>query len=145
MSRKVGDFLNISKHDSKMVLKNIFVYSIKYIINIIFIWQMIILTVISYMARDMSDIISIFKIAFFPFILLCVHMLGYKFLKINTNRIMAWLYIFILTILQICISFDIIESVLINSSVNLYKIIYDLMLLIFANVFICIESFSVKG
>ena len=105
---------------------------------------MILLTAIVYIAKDMSDINSIFRIAIFPFVLLVVHIIGCKFLKINMNRVVLWIYLFILIILQLIVSFNIINCILESNSISLYLIIYDLIVLIFINIFICLEVLMVK-
>lgn len=126
------------------LFKNFSIYTIKYILNSVFVLEMILLTAIVYIAKDMSDINSIFRIAIFPFVLLVVHIIGYKFLKINMNRVVLWIYLFILIILQLIVSFNIINCILESNSISLYLIIYDLIVLIFINIFICLEVLMVK-
>lgn len=92
------------------LFKNFSIYTIKYILNSVFVLEMILLTAIVYIAKDMSDINSIFRIAIFPFVLLVVHIIGCKFLKINMNRVVLWIYLFILIILQLIVSFNIINA-----------------------------------
>ena len=77
-------------------------------------------------------------------VLLVVHIIGCKFLKINMNRVVLWIYLFILIILQLIVSFNIINCILESNSISLYLIIYDLIVLIFINIFICLEVLMVK-
>ena len=123
------------------LFKNFSIYTIKYILNSVFVLEMILLTAIVYIAKDMSDINSIFRIAIFPFVLLVVHIIGCKFLKINMNRVVLWIYLFIL---KLIVSFNIINCILESNSISLYLIIYDLIVLIFINIFICLEVLMVK-
>lgn len=126
------------------LFKSFSIYTIKYILNSVFVLAMILLTAIVYMVKDMSDINSIFRIAIFPFVLLVVHIIGCKFLKINMNRAVLWVYLFILIILQLIISFNIINCILESNSISLYLIIYDLIVLIFINIFISLEVLRIK-
>ena len=52
--------------------------------------------------------------------------------------------LFILIILQLIVSFNIINCILESNSISLYLIIYDLIVLIFINIFICLEVLMVK-
>lgn len=126
------------------LFKNFSIYTVKYILNSVFVLEMILLTAIVYIAKDMSDINSIFRIAIFPFVLLVVHIIGCKFLKINMNIVVLWIYLFILIILQLIVSFNIINCILESNSISLYLIIYDLIVLIFINIFIYLEVLMVK-
>ena len=54
------------------------------------------------------------------------------------------IFLFILIILQLIVSFNIINCILESNSISLYLVIYDLIVLIFINIFICLEVLMVK-